>query len=39
MLQQPAREAQVDFSNGNVSIHADNASLTAILHQVAATAA
>jgi hypothetical protein len=35
MLQQPAREAQIVFANGNLSIHADNSSLTAILHQVA----
>jgi hypothetical protein len=35
MLQQPAREAQIVFTNGNLSIHADNSSLTAILHEVA----
>jgi hypothetical protein len=36
MLQQPAREAQIVFANGSLSIRADNASLTAILRQVAA---
>jgi len=35
MLQQPARDAQIVFSDGNLSIHADNSSLAAILHQVA----
>lgn len=35
MLQQPAREAQIVFGDGNLSIHADNSSLAAILHQVA----
>jgi hypothetical protein len=35
MLQQPAQDAQIVFANGNLSIHADNSSLTAILHQVA----
>jgi hypothetical protein len=37
MLQQPAREAQIVFANGNLSIHADNSSLAAILHQVASS--
>ena len=36
MLQQPAREAQIVFANNSLSIRADNASLAAILHQVAA---
>src|ERR1700761_4518393 len=35
MLQQPAKDAQIAFSDGNLSIHADNSSLSAILHQVA----
>jgi hypothetical protein len=35
MLQQPAKDAQIVFSDGNLSIHADNSSLAAILHQVA----
>jgi hypothetical protein len=36
MLQQPAREAQIFFDNNSLSIHADNSSMAAILHQVAA---
>jgi hypothetical protein len=35
LLQQPARDAQIVFADGNLSIHADNSSLAAILHQVA----
>jgi hypothetical protein len=35
MLQQPARDAQIVFADGSLSIHADNSSLAAILHQVA----
>ena len=35
LLQQPAKDAQIVFGNGNLSIHADNSSLVAILHQVA----
>jgi hypothetical protein len=35
MLQQPAQDAQIAFANGNLSIHANNSSLAAILHQVA----
>jgi hypothetical protein len=35
MLQQPAQEAQIAFANNRLSIHAENASLTAILHGVA----
>ena len=35
MLQQPAKDAQIVFGDGNLSIHADNSSLAAILHQVA----
>jgi hypothetical protein len=35
MLQQPANEAQIDFTSGTLSIRADNSSLSAILHQVA----
>jgi hypothetical protein len=36
LLQQPAGEAQIVFDNNSLSIHADNSSLAAILHQVAA---
>ncbi len=35
LLQQPAQEAQIAFADNRLSIHAENASLTAILHQVA----
>jgi hypothetical protein len=35
LLQQPARDAQIVFADGNLSIHADNSSLVAILRQVA----
>jgi hypothetical protein len=35
MLQQPAQDAQIVFANGNLSIHAENSSLAAILNQVA----
>ena len=35
MLQQPAKDAQIVFSDGNLLIHADNSSLAAILRQVA----
>jgi hypothetical protein len=35
MLQQPAKDAQIVFTDGNLSIHADNSSLAAILRQVA----
>jgi hypothetical protein len=35
MLQQPAGEAQIDFTGNILSIRADNSSLAAILHQVA----
>jgi hypothetical protein len=35
MLQQPASEAQIDFTGGALTIRADNSSLSAILHQVA----
>jgi hypothetical protein len=37
MLQQPAQEAQIVFENDSLSIKADNSSLSAILHQVAAS--
>lgn len=37
LLQQPAKDAQIIFGNGNLSIHADNSSLAAILQQVAGT--
>ena len=37
LLQQPAREAQIVFSGDRLSIQAENSSLTAILHQFAAT--
>jgi hypothetical protein len=37
LLQQPAKDAQIIFANGNLSIHADNSSLSAILHQVASS--
>jgi hypothetical protein len=35
LLQQPAKDAQIVFGDGSLSIHADNSSLAAILHQVA----
>jgi hypothetical protein len=35
LLQQPARDAQIVFADGNLSIHADNSSLAAMLRQVA----
>jgi hypothetical protein len=35
LLQQPARDAQIVFADGSLSIHADNSSLSAILRQVA----
>jgi len=35
LLQQPARDAQIVFADGSLSIHADNSSLAAILRQVA----
>ena len=35
MLQQPAQDAQIVFADGSLSIHAENSSLAAILHQVA----
>jgi hypothetical protein len=35
MLQQPAKDAQIVFTDGNLSIHADNSSLSAILRQFA----
>jgi hypothetical protein len=37
MLQQPAKEAQIDFANDSLSIRADNSSLAAILHQIASS--
>ena len=37
LLQQPAQEAQIVFDSNRLSIHADNSSLAAILHQVAAS--
>jgi hypothetical protein len=37
LLQQPAKDAQIVFGNGNLSIRADNSSLAAILQQVAST--
>ncbi len=37
MLQQPAKEAQIDFANDTLSIRADNSSLAAILHQIASS--
>jgi len=36
MLQQPAREATIQFAGNSLSIHADNSSLLSILHQFAA---
>jgi hypothetical protein len=36
LLQQPAGEAQILFSGDSLTIHADNSSLDAILHQIAA---
>jgi hypothetical protein len=35
LLQQPANEAQISFADQRLSIHAENASLTAILHEIA----
>jgi hypothetical protein len=35
MLQQPAQEAGIVFTSDTLSIHAENSSLSAILHQVA----
>jgi hypothetical protein len=35
MLQQPAQEAQIVLTNDTLLIHADNSSLSGILHQVA----
>jgi hypothetical protein len=35
LLQEPAKDAQIVFADGNLSIHADNSSLTAILQQIA----
>jgi hypothetical protein len=35
LLQQPAKEAQIVFANGNLAIRADNSSLAAILQQIA----
>jgi hypothetical protein len=37
LLQQPAKDAQIVFGNGILTIHADNSSLAAILQQVAGT--
>ena len=36
LLQQPAKEAQIVFAGDTLSIHADNSSLAAILHEFAA---
>jgi hypothetical protein len=36
LLQQPAQEAQIVFAGDTLSIHADNSSLAAILHEFAA---
>jgi hypothetical protein len=36
MLQQPAREATIQFADNSLVIHADNSSLLSILHQFAA---
>jgi len=38
LLDQPPQPAQVDLSAGKLTIHADNSSLTAILHQVSTSA-
>jgi hypothetical protein len=35
LLQEPAKDAQIVFADGNLSIHADNSSLSAILQHVA----
>jgi hypothetical protein len=37
MLQQPAQEARIVFSNNSLAIHAENSSLAAILHQFSTT--
>jgi hypothetical protein len=38
LLDQPPKPASVDLSAGKLTIHADNSSLTAILHQVSTSA-
>jgi hypothetical protein len=38
LLDQPPQPAQVDLSAGKLTIHADNSSLTAILHQLSTSA-
>jgi hypothetical protein len=37
MLQQPAQEARIVFTDNSLAIHAENSSLTAILHQFSTT--
>jgi hypothetical protein len=37
MLLQPAQEARIVFTNNSLAIHAENSSLTAILHQFSTT--
>ena len=37
MLQQPAQEARIVFTDNNLAIHAENSSLAAILHQFSTT--
>lgn len=37
LLQQPAKEARIVFTDNSLAIHADNASLAAILHQFSTT--
>jgi hypothetical protein len=37
LLQQPAKEARILFTGNSLTIHADNSSLTAILHQFSTT--
>jgi hypothetical protein len=37
MLQQPAQEAKIVFTNNSLAIHAENSSLAAILHQFSTT--
>jgi hypothetical protein len=37
LLDQPAQPAEIEISEGQLTIHADNSSLTAILHQISAS--
>jgi hypothetical protein len=37
LLQEPAQDAQIVFANGNLTIHANNSSLSEILRQIASS--